>query len=225
VAQRQAARIRHTRLTRERVLEAAVALADKEGIEALSMRRLGEKLKCEAMSIYNHVADKSSLLDGMVDLVFTEIELPDAGVDWKTALRRRAISAREALQRHPWAVGLMESRRSPGAATLRHHEAVLGCLRGAGFSLEKTAHAYSLLDSYIYGFALEETMLPFEAGAPTAELAQEMMASMPASGYPHLVEFATAHVMQPGYDYGDEFEVGLDLILDALERTNVAAET
>src|SRR5215472_9097154 len=139
-------------LSRDRVLRAAVALADTGGISSLSMRKLGEALGVEAMSLYNHVASKGDLLDGMIDVVFGEIDLPPGDVDWKSAMRQRAISVREALRRHPWAIGLMESRTSPGPATLRHHDAVLGCLRGAGFSIEMTAHAYSLLDSYIYGF-------------------------------------------------------------------------
>src|SRR5215813_1078569 len=131
-------------LNPERVLLAAVSLADAE----LSMRKLGESLGVEAMSLYNHVANKDDLLDGMVDLVFSEIPLPAANLDWRSAMRERAIAVRAALSRHRWAIGLMESRRRPGAATLRHHDAVLGCLRIAGFSVELAAHAYSVLDSY-----------------------------------------------------------------------------
>ena len=170
------------------------------------------------MSLYNHVASKSELLDGMVDVVFSEIGLPAGDVGWKPAMRQRAISAREALARHRWAIGLMESRRSPGSATLRHHDAVLGCLRGAGFSVELTAHAYSVLDSYIYGFALQEASLPFDSAEEAPELAQEIAGQLPAGKYPHLTELAMGHVLQPGYRYGDEFEIGLDLILDGLER-------
>jgi AcrR family transcriptional regulator len=205
-------------LSRDRVLRAAVALADQSGIESLSMRKLGEVLGVEAMSLYNHVANKSDLLDGMVDLVFAEIDLPPVDVGWKSAMRRRAISARQALRRHQWAIGLMESRASPGPATLRHHDAVLGCLRGAGFSIEMTGHAYSLLDSYIYGFALQEASLPFDTVEETTEVAQEILGRLPADEYPHLTEFATERVLQPGYDYGNEFEVGLELILDGLGR-------
>ena len=133
-------------------------------------------------------------------------------------MRQRAISAREVLSRHHWAIGLMESRRSPGPATLRHHDAVLGCLRQAGFSVELTAHAYSLLDSYIYGFALQEAILPFGSEEETAQVTQEIASAMPAGEYPHLTEMAVAHVLKPGYQHGREFETGLDLILDALER-------
>jgi hypothetical protein len=136
-------------------------------------------------------------------------------------MRQRAIAVRAVLSRHRWAIGLMESRRSPGPATLRHHDAVLGCLREAGFSVELTAHAYSLLDSYIYGFALQEASLPFGTPEETAQVTREIADQMPAGEYPYLAEMATAHVLQPGYQYGSEFEVGLDLILDTLERTAV----
>ena len=204
-------------ISRDRVLEAAVAFADQHGLDALSMRKLGEALGVEAMSLYNHVANKEALLDGMVDLVFAEIDLP-AGHDWKKALRRRAVSMREALTRHRWAIGLMESRTSPGAATLRQHDAVLGCLLAAGFSMELTAHAFSAIDSYVYGFALQEKGLPFDTPEQTAEMARAMLAAFPVDEFPHLAAFTAEHVMRPGYDYADEFEFGLDLVLDGLER-------
>jgi AcrR family transcriptional regulator len=209
---------RRAPLSRDQVLRAAVTLADEGGIGALSMRKLGQALGVEAMSLYNHVAGKGDLLDGMIDVVFGEIGLPDGDGGWKQAMRRRAISAREVLGRHRWAIGLMESRRSPGPATLRHHDAVLGCLREAGFSVVLTAHAYSLLDSYIYGFALQEASLPFDTGEEAAQVAQDISTMMPGGEYPYLAEIATAHVLQPDYQYGREFEIGLDLILDALER-------
>src|ERR1700749_5007350 len=148
-------------LNRERVLAAAVCLADGNGDESLTMRRPGQAVGVKAMSIYNHVASKEDLLDGMINVVFNEIELPSRGDSWQAAMRQRAISIRTVLSRHRWAIGLMESRTSPGPATLRHHDAVLGCLRDAGFSVELAAHAYSVLDSYIYGFALQERGLPF----------------------------------------------------------------
>jgi AcrR family transcriptional regulator len=206
------------RLTRERVLLAALDLADSSGVEALSMRRLGQELGVEAMSLYNHVANKDDLLDGMVDIVFGEISLPEPGEDWKEAMRRRAVSAREALARHPWAIGRMESRSRPGPETLRHHDAVIRCLREGGFSISLTAHAYSLLDSYIYGFALQQVSLPFRTGEEVGELAGSIMELFPEGAYPHFVEFTVQHVLQPGYDYLDEFEIGLNLILNALER-------
>jgi AcrR family transcriptional regulator len=207
-------------LTRERVLQAAVELADAGGLELPTMRKLGEALGVQAMSLYNHVANKDDLLDGMIDMVFREIELPSQDGDWTTAMRLRAISVRAVLSRHRWAIGLMESRTSPGPATLRHHDAVLGCLRAAGFSLELAAHAYAVLDSYIYGFALQERGLPFDTPEETAQLAQVMVAQFPADTYPHLAEFTFGHILKPGYDFGDEYGFGLDLILDGLERAS-----
>jgi AcrR family transcriptional regulator len=212
-----------TPLTRQRVLRAAVALADRGGVGALSMRKLAQELGVEAMSLYHHVANKDDILDGIVDVVFAEIELPTGEAGWRAAMRRRAISAREALRRHPWATGLMESRSTPGPANIRHHDAVLGVLRNAGFPIELAAHAYSLLDSYIYGFALQEASLPFHTPEETAEVAQTIMAEFPADEYPYLAEITTDYVLQPGYDYGNEFLYGLDLILDGLARARDAA--
>ncbi|MFD3912155.1 TetR/AcrR family transcriptional regulator [Streptomyces sp. NPDC058603] len=205
-------------LTRQRVLRAAVELADIGGLETLSMRKLGEAVGVEAMSLYNHVANKEDLLDGMIDLVFGEVELPTPGDEWRQAMRQRAMSMRHVLSRHRWAIGLMESRSHPGPATLRHHDAVLGCLRQGGLSLALTAHAVSALDSFIYGFALQEKALPFDTRDGTAELAESIMGGFGDGEYPYLTEIATAHVMRPGYAYGDEFEFGLDLILDGLRQ-------
>lgn len=207
-----------TPLSRPRVLAAALSLADADGIGALTMRRLGEAVGVEAMSLYNHVEGKSDLLDGMVDTVFSEIALPSPDGDWRSAMRDRALSARAVLTRHPWAVGLMDSRTSPGPATLRHHDAVLGSLRGAGFSVPMAAHAFSALDSYTYGFVLQETSLPIDSPEQTEEVATAMLERFPAEEYPHLAELTVEHVLRPGYDYGEEFTFGLDLILDGLER-------
>jgi AcrR family transcriptional regulator len=209
---------RRARLTRERVLRAAIGLADAGGIARLTMRRLGEEVGVEAMSLYTHVASKDDLLDGMVDTVFAEIELPPGGTDWRTAMRDRASSARAALSRHPWATPLMQSRRRPGPATLTHHDAVIGALRAAGFPIALTAHAISALDAYVYGFVLQETALPFETAEQTAELATSISAGFEPGAYPHLTELTVEHVLRPGYDYGDEFGFGLDLLLDGLER-------
>jgi AcrR family transcriptional regulator len=206
-----------TPLSRDRVLRAAVSLADTSGVDALSMRKLGEAVGVEAMSLYNHVANKSDLLDGMIDVVFGEIELPSGEDDWKTAMRQRAISVRRVMSRHRWAIGLMQSRTSPGPATLRHHDAVIGCLRTAGFPIALAAHAFSALDSYIYGFALQERSLPFDTPDETAELAQAILTRFPVDEYPHLAELTTEHVLRPDYDYANEFEFGLGLILDGLE--------
>jgi AcrR family transcriptional regulator len=207
-------------LWRDRVLRTALAHADEAGLEGFTMRRLAQVLDVAPMSLYRHVANKDDLVDGMIDLVFAEIELPAAGVDWKAWMRQRAISVRAALNRHPWAIGLMESRRRPGPATLRHHDAVIGRLRGAGFSIEMAAHAYSLMDAYIYGFTMNQASMPSDPGMDTSELAAVMVEQFPAEVYPHLAEFTFKHVMRPGYDYGDEFEYGLDLILDGLEEAS-----
>jgi AcrR family transcriptional regulator len=214
----EGARTPRTPLTRERVLQAAVTLADEHGLEPLSMRTLADAVGVKAMSLYNHVANKDDLLDGMIDIVFAEIGLPSGDGGWKAAMRRRALDVRTVLSRHRWAIGLMESRTSPGPATLRHHDAVLACLRDAGFSLELTAHAYAALDSYIYGFALQERQLPFDTPEETAALAQVMLAQFPVDQFPRLAEFTFEHVMKPGYDFGKEYEFGLDLLLDGLER-------
>ena len=213
---------RRTPLTRERVLQTAVRRADEGGIASLSMRKLGQELGVEAMALYHHFANKDDLVDGMVDLVFGEIELPPSSRDWRTAMRQRAIGVRNALLRHRWAVGLMESRRRPGPANLRHHDAVIGSLRAGGFDIGMAAHAHSVLDSYIYGFALTKMNLPFETSDDVADVAQSMLEPFPPDEYPHMLEILTDHVMKPGYDYGEEFEYGLDLILDGLERVRGA---
>lgn len=209
-------------LSRERVILEGVALADENGIGTLTMRRLADRLQVEPMSLYHHVANKDEILDGMVDVVFREIELPREGAEWKTAMRDRASSARDALRRHPWAIGRMESRANPGPATLRHHDAVIGCLRAGGFSVELTAHAFSAIDSYLYGFAMQELNLPFHTPAETAAMAETFLEQFPVTEFKHLAELTTEHVMLPGYDYGDEFEFGLALILDGLERARAA---
>jgi AcrR family transcriptional regulator len=205
------------RLSRELVLRAAIAHADADGLEALSMRTLAEMLEVAPMALYRHVANKDDLIDAMVDVVFSEIGVPAGGGDWKTAMRRRAIAVRDVLARHRWAIGLMESRRNPGPANLRHHDAVIGRLRAAGFEVAMAAHAYSLLDSYIYGFALTKMNLPF-GPQDIVEVAESMLEPFPVNEYPNLVEFISEHAMKPGYDYGNEFEYGLDLILDGLEQ-------
>ncbi|QCD60831.1 TetR family transcriptional regulator [Streptomyces hawaiiensis] len=175
------------------------------------------------MSLYHHVAGREDILDGMVDAVFGEIDLPPRDTDWKSALRHRADSARAVLRRHPWAVGLMDSRSQPGPATLRHHDAVIGTLRAGGFSVPMAAHAVSLIDSYLCGFVLQELSLPFRGAAELDEVAGAIVRDMPADTYPHLTELATEHVLKPGYDYADEFTFGLTLILDALHSDEAAS--
>jgi AcrR family transcriptional regulator len=206
-------------LTRDRVLRAALELADDGGFHSLSMRKVAGKLGVEAMSLYNHVANKEDIVDGLVDIVFSEIDVPDPGsMDWKPAMRRRAISVRAALNRHRWAVGLMEGRMHPGPANIRNHNAVMGCLREGGFAFRDAVHAYSVMDAYIYGFALQEKGLPFDAPEETAEVMRRQSETVPSmADYPYLVETA-AELEKAGYDYDTEFLFGLDLILDGIER-------
>ena len=205
------------RLNRARVLQAAVALADQIGLEAFSMRGLAQELGVVPMALYKHVANKDELLDGMVDIVFGEMDSPSIGEDWRSALRRRAISARDALKRHPWAIGLMESRH-PGPANLRHHNATMGCLREAGFSFQTAIHAYSVQDAYIYGFALQEQDLAFETPQSAGQAAQRRAEKNGALlQYPYLAEIATK-LPETGYDNAVEFAWGLDLILNGLDQ-------
>jgi AcrR family transcriptional regulator len=206
-------------LTRERVLSGAVELADEIGIEAFTIRRLAAWLDVKPMTIYHHVASKDKIIDGMVDIVFSEIELPGREMDWQTAIRGRCRSAREVFGRHPWAPPLMESRPEPGPATLRHHDAVLGCFRRGGLSLELAAHAYAIIDSYVYGFALEEANLPGGGGDEIVEMAGDMVKDGLAD-YPYLAEFTAEHVLRPGYRFGNSFDFGLDLIIDGLARAS-----
>ncbi|MFF0451365.1 TetR/AcrR family transcriptional regulator [Streptomyces sp. NPDC004609] len=203
-------------LSRERVVTAAIALADEKGVAGVTMRALAARLGVEAMSLYNHVRGREDILDGMVDAVFGQIGLPPSATDWKAAMRDRARSARTVLRGHPWAVGLMDSRRRPGPATLRHHDAVLEALRAGGFSLAMTAHAVSLIDSYLYGSVLQELSLPFTGHNELDDIAGTILREVPTDTHPHLTELITEHALQPGYDPADEFEFGLSLILDAL---------
>ena len=205
------------RLSRERVLRTAIRRADQGGLEALTMRTLAEELGVAPMALYRHVANKDDLIDAMIDVVFRRSVCLPAGLTGRLPCASRAHSLRDVLMRHRWAIGLMEARRSPGPANLRHHDAVIGRLRAAGFDVKMAAHAYSLLDSYIYGFALTKLNLPFGTSEEAADVAQDMLEPFPVNEYPNLVEFLSEHVMQPGYDYGDEFAYGLELILDGLE--------
>ena len=210
---------RRVPLTRERVLQAAIKLADEGGIEALSMRKLGQELGVEAMALYHHFTGKEQVLDGIIDLVFAEIDVPEPGPDWRGAMRRRALSLRDALARHRWSIGMMESRTNPGPATLRHHDAVLGSLRSADFSVEMAAHAYSVLDSYIYGFALTKMSLPFEDTSDIVGRVPDHARAVPGRRLPEppRVHHRARHA-SPATTIADEFEYGLDLILDGLER-------
>jgi AcrR family transcriptional regulator len=194
----------------------AVELADESSLDAVTMRVLADRLGVQAMSLYNHVRNKEDLLDAMVDAVYAEISLP--GPDgWRSAMRQRASSTRQVLRRHPWAIPLMESRTSPGPANLRHHDAVLGVLLRAGFSLQAAVFAYSVIDSYVYGFALQEAALPFETPEELAAVSSAMVAHLPLDEFPHLRR-AVLELPAIGYRYAEEFDTGLGLVLDGLER-------
>jgi AcrR family transcriptional regulator len=210
-------------LSKQRVVVEAIRLADRDGVDGLSMRRLAGTLGAGAMSLYHYVSSKEELLDAMIDVMFDEIELPPEGTDWQSAMRRRAVSARQVLARHPWANGLMESRTSPGPANLRHHEAVTACLRRAGFSPLMATHANWLLDSYVYGFALQAAGLPFDTADELADMAEEVyLPQLPPDEFPYLNESAAA-LVAAGFDPAEEFIFGLDLVLGALEPLRTTA--
>ena len=209
-------------LSKQRVVVEAVGLADREGVDGLSMRRLAGALGAGAMSLYHYVASKEELLDAMVDVVFEEIELPPEETDWQSAMRRRAVSARQVLARHPWAIGLMGSRTSPGPANLRHHEAVTACLRRAGFTVLMATHANWLLDSYVYGFALQEASLPFDTADELADMTEAVYLPQLPDEFPYLNESAAA-LVAAGYDPAEEFIFGLDLVLAALDPLRASA--
>lgn len=205
-------------LSKQRVVAEAVGLADREGVDGLSMRRLADALGAGAMSLYRYVANKDELLDAMIDTVFAEIELPPEEADWQSAMRKRSVSARQVLARHRWAIGLMDSRTSPGPAHLRHREAITACLRTAGFTVVMATHASWLLDSYVYGYALQESGLPFDTAGDLADLVEDVyLPQLPPDEFPYLNESAAA-LVAAGYDPTQEFGFGLDLVLDALER-------
>jgi AcrR family transcriptional regulator len=207
-----------TALERDRIIAAAVELADEIGAEALTIRKLADALDAKPMTLYSYIDGKDDILDGMVDQVFAEIDLPDPELPWRAAVRGRCVSAREVLSRHTWAVPLLESRRSPGHATLEHHDAMLGCLFRGGLPVAVVAHAYAVLDAFVYGFAIQEASLPATEGSEMQELAQEMASAMPADVFPHLARFTIEHVTVAGYTFGASFEVGLDVLLDGIER-------
>lgn len=209
---------RPPRLSRERVIAGALELADAHGVEPLTLRRLADHLGVSAMAIYHHVSDKEEILDGMVDAVFAEVALPESPAGWRDAVAQRCRATRSVLARHPWAVGLLDSRVNPGPATLAHHDWMVGQLRAPGFSLALVAHAYAVVDSYLYGFALQEAALPFPADEPPPRALVESMLSGPAAeAFPHLAAHARRYVDE-GYTFGAEFEYGLDLVLDGIER-------
>lgn len=206
------------RLSDDRILTAALDLADRAGIDGVTIRQLAHDLGTKPMSIYHYLPSKEAIVDGMVDRVFAEITLPPEDLPWVDALRVRCRSARAALNRHPWAAPLMESRTSPGPASLTHHDAVLACLRRGGLSWALTSHAYAILDSFIFGFAFEEATLPATGGAEMADVAEQVAAGFDPARYPTLTAFTVEYVLQPGYSFSASFDIGLDLILDGLKR-------
>ena len=204
-------------LSRDRVLRTAIELADRDGIESLSMRSLARALGVEAMSLYNHVANKPDLLDAMVEAVVDGIWVPSRGDEWKSAMRRRAISASEVLARHPWAIGLIDASPDPSLDRLRYTEAILACLRASGFSVAMAVHAFFTLDSYIYGFVIQERSLPIGTAEEVVDIGEQMLQGLPANDFPALREVIVEYD-RSGRAIRDEFEFGLELILDALER-------
>ncbi|MBA2668168.1 MAG: TetR/AcrR family transcriptional regulator [Trueperaceae bacterium] len=215
---------RRAGLTRVRIVRAAVALADERGLDALSMRALGRALGVEAMSLYNHVTDKDDVLDAMVDLVVAEIDVPEQGEAWRSALRRRSISARSALTRHPWAGRLIHTRSTSGPARLRAFEATIGCLRSAGFSHRLTVYALSTLDAYVDGFGAQRLNVAAADVPDDVSLAEALAAWLPAAEFPHLSALIHEHVLVDGYDEEASFAFGLDLVLDGLEERSRARE-
>jgi len=200
-------------LNAERTLQVALVIADEEGLEAVTMRRLARELGVEAASLYHHVNGKNHILDGLVEVVAAEIERPVPSQDWRTAIIERAVSTRAVLRRHPWAVSLMASRTSPGPATLGLLETGIRCFREGGFSVLQAAHAISVVDSYVHGFVLQEVNLPFRDESELSTMTRAIMETFPASEFPYLFEMTVEHVLKPGYDYGKEFESGLKVVV------------
>jgi AcrR family transcriptional regulator len=203
-------------LSKDVALTRAVVLADGEGLEAVTMRRLARELGVEAASLYHYVSGKDEILDGLVDVVSAEIELPSPTDDWRAATRRRAHNTRAVLRRHPWAVALMASRTTPGPATLRVLEAGIRCFRQGGFPVPMAAQAISTVDSYVHGFVLQEVNLPFRDESELAAMTGAIMETFPAAEFPYLFELTIEHVLQPGYAYGNEFDTGLEVVLDGV---------
>lgn len=205
-------------MSRERVISAAVELADQIGIDPLTIRKLAEEIGVGPMTIYHYVDNKEDIIDGMVDAVFAEIDLPPEDLEWDEAIRVRCRSARDVLAAHPWAAPLMESRLNPGPATLGHHDAVIGCLRRTGMDWSLLALAYASIDAYVYGFALQEAGLPFNTEEEMAEVATMMVDNFPSDAFPNLAAFTFDHVLQSGYSFAAQFDAGLDLILEGLSK-------
>lgn len=205
-------------IKKEKVISVALQIANKDGISSLSMRKIAGKLKIEAMSLYHHFKNKDEILNALVDHVFSLISWTPDKSDWKKSVRERCVSFRKVLNKNPWAVGLMESRRNPGLETLKHHDQMLGLFRQSGFSRELTAHAYVLLDSYLYGFAVQEHSLPVSDSTDVAEVADSIFSQISPEMFPHFVEMTMNYYMKPGYSFAVEFDYGLDLILNGIDK-------
>lgn len=208
-------------LNLERTLQVALVIADEEGLDAVTMRRLARELGVEAASLYHHVKDKSQILDGLVDAIAAEIQPPMPSTDWRATISQRAHDTRAVLRRHPWAVSLMASRNSPGPATLQLLEAGIRCFREGGLSVLQAAHAISVVDSYVHGFVLQEVNLPFRDESELAAMTSAIMETFPASEFPYLFEMSVQYVLKPGYDYGHEFDTGLKVVLDGVAALHV----
>jgi AcrR family transcriptional regulator len=217
VGRRTEAAARRAPVDRDRALARALAVADHEGLDAVTMRRLARELGIEAASLYHYVSGKDEILDGLVDMVSAEIELPSRTQGWQPAIRERAHNTRAVLRRHSWAVALMASRTTPGPATLRLLDAGIGCFREGGFPVERAAHAISVVDSYVHGFVLQEVNLPFRNEAELTAMTGAIMDAFPKADFPYLFELTIEHVLRPGYDYGNEFDIGLDVVLDGID--------
>ena len=206
-----------TPLSKERVFLTAVQIADEGGLTAVTMRKIAKKLGVEAMSLYHHAANKDEILDGMVNVIFSEIDFASSETSWKTKMRKHAVSAREMLMRHTWALSLIDSWTRPGSTMLKHGELVIESLREAGFSIAIATHILFTLDSYIYGFVLQGQNLPFDSPEELAELATTLQ-RIPDDEYPYTTEMIVDWAQDPGFSFANEFEFGLDLILDGFER-------
>jgi AcrR family transcriptional regulator len=221
---------RRAPLSRDRVLQTAITLVDEGGIESLSMRKLGQALGVEAMSLYNHVANKDDILDGILDLVMREIEFPSTEEDWESAIRTFAISAHDTLLRHPWACNLIISPARVSLARLRYMESLIGRLRQAGFSAGETYHAYHTIDSHILGFTLWQLGHVMPGGGPRITTKEELagflttyLPQLRLDDYPYLLEHAEQHLIDGSHKEEGEFEFGLRLLLDGLKRMRETA--
>lgn len=214
----------HQPITKEQILRTAMRLADEGGLDAVSMRRIGKQLGVEGMALYNHIENKDAILDGIMELVLSEIVVPSPGTDWKEAMRRRAHSARTVFARHPWAIGILEARSEDSSPRrLDYYDSILGSLRDAGFDNQMAMRGFSILDAYIYGFILQEASLPFDDPAGLQEVGTDLLRQM-ADAYPHLAA-VTEQVLSAGYDFEEEFSFGLDLVIEALEGVRDRLQT